>query len=182
MTVEDKPTEFSCTLLHIHNKYRLYTEVQVSTLFTQPRDKGPRLCKLRRDRTEVYNGLVPWAYVALTRHPHGSNNSAGYKSQLEQHPATQQNISNRHDRESRLVFYALTVSSWPSLYQAFKKAKMLRTSTAMAFLLASASTKHDSPASISLYSCLSSKIRGFSIQLLCPLMAINLQPHHCTYE
>ena len=41
--------------------YRLYTEVQVSTLFTQPRAEGPRLCKSRRDRTEVYNGLVPWA-------------------------------------------------------------------------------------------------------------------------
>ena len=41
--------------------YRLYTEVQVSMLFTQPRAEGPRLCKLRRDRTEVYNGLVPWA-------------------------------------------------------------------------------------------------------------------------
>ena len=43
------------------NMYRLYTEVQVSTLFTQPRAEGPRLCKSRRDRTEVYNGLVPWA-------------------------------------------------------------------------------------------------------------------------
>ena len=41
--------------------YRLYTKVQVSTLFTQPRAEGPRLCKSRRDRTEVYNGLVPWA-------------------------------------------------------------------------------------------------------------------------
>ena len=41
--------------------YRLYTEVQVSTLLTQPRTEGPRLCKLLRDRTEVYNGLVPWA-------------------------------------------------------------------------------------------------------------------------
>ena len=41
--------------------YRLYTEVQVSTLFTQPRAEGPRLCKSRRDRTEVYNRLVPWA-------------------------------------------------------------------------------------------------------------------------
>ena len=40
---------------------RLYTEVQVSMLFTQPRAEGPRLCKSRRDRTEVYNGLVPWA-------------------------------------------------------------------------------------------------------------------------
>ena len=41
--------------------YRLYTEVQVSTLFTQPRAEGRRLCKSHRDRTEVYNGLVPWA-------------------------------------------------------------------------------------------------------------------------
>ena len=56
-------------------------------------------------------------YVALTTHPHGSNDSAGYKSRLEQHPAaaTQQNkISNRHDRESRLVF---TISSWPGLQE-----------------------------------------------------------------
>ena len=43
-------------------------------------------------------------YVALTTHPHGSNDSAGYKSRLEQHPATQQNKNRRHDRESRLVF------------------------------------------------------------------------------
>ena len=47
-----------CIVFH---KCRLYTEVQVSTLFTQPRAEGPRLCKSRRDRTEVYNGLVPWA-------------------------------------------------------------------------------------------------------------------------
>ena len=49
-------------------------------------------------------------YVALTVHPHGSNDSAVYKSQLEQHSATQ-NVSNRRDRESRLVFNTLTVSS-----------------------------------------------------------------------
>ena len=44
-------------------QYRLYIEVQVSTLFTQPRAEGPRLCKSHRDRTEVHNGLVhvPWA-------------------------------------------------------------------------------------------------------------------------
>ena len=34
-------------------------------------------------------------YVALTMHLHGSNDSAGYKSRLEQHPATQQNIKFR---------------------------------------------------------------------------------------
>jgi hypothetical protein len=48
-------------LLYDEGMYRLYTEVQVSTLFTQPRAEGPRLCKSRRDRTEVYNRLVPWA-------------------------------------------------------------------------------------------------------------------------
>ena len=37
---------------------RLYTEVQVSMLFTQPRPEGPSLCKPHRDQTEVYNGLV----------------------------------------------------------------------------------------------------------------------------
>ena len=52
---------YKYALLNVYNKYRLYTEVQVSTLFTQPRAEGPRLCKSRRDRTEVYNGLVPWA-------------------------------------------------------------------------------------------------------------------------
>ena len=45
-------------------------------------------------------------YVALTTYHHGSNNSAGYRSQGEQHPATQQNniISKYHVRESRLIF------------------------------------------------------------------------------
>ena len=67
------------------DKCRLYTEVQVSMLFTQQRAEGPRLCKSHRDRTKVYNGLVPWA---ITTDPHLSNDSAGYKSQLEWHPAT----------------------------------------------------------------------------------------------
>ena len=59
-------------------------------------------------------------YVVLTTHPHGSNDSAGYKSRLEQHPATQQNkkiLNRRHDRESRLVFNTPTVSSWPGLQE-----------------------------------------------------------------
>ena len=42
-------------------KYRLHTEMQVSTRFTLPRATGPRWCKKRRDRTEVCNQLVPWS-------------------------------------------------------------------------------------------------------------------------
>ena len=75
-------------LITVYNKCTLYTEVQVSTLFTQLRAEGPRL---RRDRTEVYNGLVPWAMhvaITVTTHPHPSNDRAGDKSQLERHPAT----------------------------------------------------------------------------------------------
>ena len=76
------------------------------------------------------NGTV--GNYALTMHPHGSNDSTGYKSWLEQHPATQQ--KNRRDRESRQYLIYL-----PSAHgQTFKKAKMLRTFIAMAFLLASA--------------------------------------------
>ena len=71
-------------------------------------------------------------YVALTTHPHGNNDSAGYKSRLEQHPATQQNKKFR-------IVKAVYLIHLPSAHgQAFKKAKMLRIFTAMAFLLASA--------------------------------------------
>ena len=68
LIINEKATAFvyRCNLVVMYTAVlitlcRLYTEVQVSTLFTQPRAEGPRLCKSRRDRTEVYNGLVPWA-------------------------------------------------------------------------------------------------------------------------
>ena len=68
LIISEKATAFvyRCNLVVMYTAVlitlcRLYTEVQVSTLFTQPRAEGPRLCKSRRDRTEVYNGLVPWA-------------------------------------------------------------------------------------------------------------------------
>ena len=44
------------------NMYRLYTEVQVSMRFTLSRAAGPRWCKKCRDRTKVYNWLVPWCH------------------------------------------------------------------------------------------------------------------------
>ena len=88
-------------------KYRLYTEVQVSTLFIQPRAEGPMLCKLRRDQTEVHNGLVPWA-VIITMHPHPSNDSAGYKSQLKWHPATVRIVMKKLASIKRL-----TIDPWP---------------------------------------------------------------------
>ena len=41
-------------------KYRLYTEVKVSTGFIKPRAFGPRFFdKSSRNRTEVYNRLLP---------------------------------------------------------------------------------------------------------------------------
>ena len=40
-------------------KYRLYTEVKVSTRFIKPRAFGPWFDKSSRDRTEVYNALLP---------------------------------------------------------------------------------------------------------------------------
>ena len=39
--------------------YRLYTEVKVSTRFIKPRAFGTRFDKSSRDRTEVYNALLP---------------------------------------------------------------------------------------------------------------------------
>jgi hypothetical protein len=50
-------------------------------------------------------------YVALTMHPHGSNSSAGYKSQIEQHPPTHQKY---FDRESRLVYAYRQLVAKPS--------------------------------------------------------------------
>ena len=41
------------------------------------------------NRVETEPRCITDLYVALTTHPHGSNDSAGYKSWLEQHPATQ---------------------------------------------------------------------------------------------
>ena len=39
--------------------YRLYIEVKVSTRFIKPRAEGTRFDKCSRDRTEVYNALLP---------------------------------------------------------------------------------------------------------------------------
>ena len=39
--------------------YRLYTEVKVPTRFIKPRAEGTRFDKSSRDRTEVYNALLP---------------------------------------------------------------------------------------------------------------------------
>ena len=39
--------------------YRLYTEVKVSTRFIKTRAEGTRFDKSSRDRTEVYNTLLP---------------------------------------------------------------------------------------------------------------------------
>ena len=44
----------------LEDKYRLHTEVQVSTRFILPRAAGPRWYKKRRDQTEMCNQLVPW--------------------------------------------------------------------------------------------------------------------------
>ena len=110
-------------------------------------------------------------YMALTTHSHGSNDSTGYKSWLEQHPATQQNkSSNRHDCESRLVFNTPTISSWPGLQDASNF-------HSDDFHIGQCSSKRAFLASIFLRTCSSSKIRRLSIQLFRPLMAINLQPH-----
>ena len=51
--------------MKLWNKYRLYTEVKVSTRFIKPRaEGGTRFDKSSRDRTEVYNALQP-CYIAM---------------------------------------------------------------------------------------------------------------------
>jgi hypothetical protein len=51
-------------------------------------------------------------YVAHTTHPRGSNSSASYKSQVEQHPATQQKYF-----DSRLVYTYRQLMAKPSRRQ-----------------------------------------------------------------
>ena len=49
---------YVCTCIYVC-MYRLYTEVKVSTRFIKPRAEGTRFDKSSRDRTEVYNALLP---------------------------------------------------------------------------------------------------------------------------
>ena len=49
---------------YMHFKYRLHTEVKVSTWFTLPRAGGPKWYKKHRHQTEVCHQLVPWGSVS----------------------------------------------------------------------------------------------------------------------
>ena len=44
-------------------------------------------------------------HVAITTHPHPSNDSAGYKNQLERHPATVRIVVKTHEKLASIKAY-----------------------------------------------------------------------------
>ena len=88
-----------------------HMETELRTLFRQPR--GGCVNHMETELRYITDCIM--GYVTLTIHPHGINDSTGYKSLLEQHPATARNKNLNQNLDSRVVSNTPIVSSWPGL-------------------------------------------------------------------